>query len=1409
MSQILRLSSHLFNALLFENVSTCRSCMLLRSGQIRNSSNSKALEEQPYIFTPRAKKRHEQKSCPEDRINTSHFQLYNTLTARVNQLSDKGQTRKTETFKRNKDKSSIDCDKISHEQKTEKTQPSRNKSDHRLSDHRQNSWKSSETNKSKFQDKFKGAVSKSTELSAEALEKRQKKRLKYLAKKTKLKKALDEYYTRKSPNHKQRDNDETVKYLGVIHKQGKGLSELFLPSKRINRDAKQSFAFDRTSAQTEGDILFDFLSGKSGIEPEETEAATEVSNDLLPDEEWEVLKQLRHHYKSSLGKPKWSEEEWLDYERKLDVFYEEETPEPYGDLTSMEGLILPVDLEMNSLEGVVTKKAKKKREKTNRLNKKTANSSAISLSVRSEVNNDSLLDYADACSSCGLTRTALELTELHRRTAEGITIEDVRIYNCLLRGLLHEGAKFSELQRLYGLLKEDGLQPTMETYMLCLAGIKDTSEHGILMASFIIKSMIMQGLDVKDIFNQCEFVQNERHAVYQMLKAVMPDYEPNLPTFHEEYEGPLLDGLNTSLSASEKVDINPFAGVFTSDEVRQRAERQFNIELDGNISMKSIFNTKKKMDVFRENEIKILEKQWQSSIQEMFVKKRQDQVQLLASKNVKTVTLLPFLCVLPTEDYVNIMVKEALRWTVMSQAFSATCSRMAIALGQQVEQRYRIQTFLDAGVFPKLSKAYCEYVELYCDPDSDPGNQRLEWSKIMHRLSDGNSMCPSRPEWSEATLKMVGVALFNIILDGCHINTNHFSKNTPAKYVKAFRKIQRTRQDQLKTEVMGHPVLSRLMNAESDISLKPWEVPSLCPVVPYTSSHQGGNFTSSLQLCTWGDEQKKKFEEQQPKPGAFIDNLNILGSTPWKINKPMLEVVMKIFKSGGDPSIDIPQLPDNLPTPDKLDKSKLEGQDEKTIKRMNYEYNKEKQMFTKVYSETNSLWWSCLYKLSIANKFKDEVMWFPMKVDFRGRVYPYPPHLNHQGQDFVRCLLVFAKGKPLGSSGLDWLKLHLMNLSGLLKRASYKEKLAHVETLMPEILDSAQDPLGGNGWWKTLDDPFQCLSTCMEIANAVNSGDPSQFISYLPIHQDGSCNGLQHYAALGRDNEGARSVNLHPLEQPADVYSDIVHLVMEELESDMNSDLPTAKLAAMCRDYLDRKVIKQTIMTTVYGVTTHGASLQIARQLGYKEFPEKELRNAARYLMNKTFLCLKKLFFSAKDIQKWFDLCSLTICRKTNKPVEWVTPLYFPVLQCYYKTQRTTVKGRMLEIRESQYLKVDSQRQKNGFAPNFIHSLDATHMALTALYCHRKGITFSAVHDCFWTHASSVDVMNVITREQFVALHNQPILDNLSKHFLDTYIHNGDLSGKDREILAAILSKVPHRGTFDLNNVMHSTYFFS
>ena len=57
-------------------------------------------------------------------------------------------------------------------------------------------------------------------------------------------------------------------------------------------------------------------------------------------------------------------------------------------------------------------------------------------------------------------------------------------------------------------------------------------------------------------------------------------------------------------------------------------------------------------------------------------------------------------------------------------------------------------------------------------------------------------------------------------------------------------------------------------------------------------------------------------------------------------------------------------------------------------------------------------------------------MFYPMNLDFRGRVYPIPPHLNHMGNDLCRGLLSFARKKPLGERGLFWLKIQVANLYG-------------------------------------------------------------------------------------------------------------------------------------------------------------------------------------------------------------------------------------------------------------------------------------------------------------------------------------------------------------------------------------------
>ena len=57
---------------------------------------------------------------------------------------------------------------------------------------------------------------------------------------------------------------------------------------------------------------------------------------------------------------------------------------------------------------------------------------------------------------------------------------------------------------------------------------------------------------------------------------------------------------------------------------------------------------------------------------------------------------------------------------------------------------------------------------------------------------------------------------------------------------------------------------------------------------------------------------------------------------------------------------------------------------------------------------------------------------------------------------------------------------------------------------------------------------------------ALRSPDPAAYVTCLPVHMDGSCNGLQHYAALGRDKPGALKVSLSPSDRPGDVYSAVV-----------------------------------------------------------------------------------------------------------------------------------------------------------------------------------------------------------------------------------------------------------------------------
>lgn len=84
-------------------------------------------------------------------------------------------------------------------------------------------------------------------------------------------------------------------------------------------------------------------------------------------------------------------------------------------------------------------------------------------------------------------------------------------------------------------------------------------------------------------------------------------------------------------------------------------------------------------------------------------------------------------------------------------------------------------------------------------------------------------------------------------------------------------------------------------------------------------------------------------------------------------------------------------------------------------------------------------------------------------MDFRGRVYPIPPHLNHMGDDLNRGLLLFSEAKPLGEDGLRWLKIHLANVIGQ-DKLPLDDRAGYADSIMDAVHRCAEDPKNNLDW---------------------------------------------------------------------------------------------------------------------------------------------------------------------------------------------------------------------------------------------------------------------------------------------------------------------------------------------------------
>ena len=148
--------------------------------------------------------------------------------------------------------------------------------------------------------------------------------------------------------------------------------------------------------------------------------------------------------------------------------------------------------------------------------------------------------------------------------------------------------------------------------------------------------------------------------------------------------------------------------------------------------------------------------------------------------------------------------------------------------------------------------------------------------------------------------------------------------------------------------------------------------------------------------------------------------------------------------------------------------------------------------------------------------------------------------------------------------------------------------------------------------------------------------------------------------------------------------------------------------------------------------------------------------------------------------------------------MSWLTPLGLPVMQPYRQAGKHRVRTILQTVvlsYEDESLPVSGTRQKSAFPPNFVHSLDATHMMLTSLQMKEFRLTFAAVHDSYWTHACDVPILAEALRVSFIELYSLPILEDLRASLVQRYPN-------------VVFPPVPERGSLDIGEVWDSPYFF-
>lgn len=454
--------------------------------------------------------------------------------------------------------------------------------------------------------------------------------------------------------------------------------------------------------------------------------------------------------------------------------------------------------------------------------------------------------------------------------------------------------------------------------------------------------------------------------------------------------------------------------------------------------------------------------------------------------------------------------------------------------------------------------------------------------------------------------------------------------------------------------------------------------------------------------------------------------------------------------------------------------------------------------------------------------------WTPLNVDYRGRIYGVP-HFNFQRQDHVRAMFLFDEGKPLDDDGYYWLRVHVANCGDFNKvsKQSYSARTIWVFKNAERIREMVFDPKA-NLWWTEADKPFMFLAACIEL---VKVWDNPGHVCRLPVSFDGSCSGLQHLAAMTRDENTASLVNLDDCDAPADVYGTVAKRVENAVREDAaNGNIIAAKTLA---HGVTRSLVKRNVMTYSYSSKRVGMANQhmedTMKPLDFKvlcgelsehpfQIPEDTVTlpngvvlcrpgyHAARYLANRVYTAIEETIERPAHAMHFLQGLARALAHE-EKPMIWRTPLGFPVVLRYpnHKITQITlwlhdrgVRFRWKPRAQDEAAGINKSKAAAAVAPSFVHSMDACHLHEVVRRANDEGInSIALVHDSFGCLPTDAARFRTIIKDAFYWLYTHDLLADVREQVIQ------QTQDKTR------IPPLPAYGTYDISEIRNAEYAFA